>query len=47
MCVRCDVVIKNKPRAPNRLEAIYYFDSIANYTDELRQLQHELRRQIR
>ncbi|KAK9744756.1 Adenylate and Guanylate cyclase catalytic domain [Popillia japonica] len=44
---KCDVVIKNKPRAPNRLEAIYYFDSIANYTDELRQLQHELRRQIR
>ncbi|GJQ80048.1 hypothetical protein Trydic_g19336 [Trypoxylus dichotomus] len=44
---KCDVVIENKRRSPNKSDAIDYFDSIADYTDELRKLQRELRRQIR
>ncbi|XP_025836512.1 uncharacterized protein LOC108736041 [Agrilus planipennis] len=44
---KCDIIIRNERRKPNITEAIDYFDSIASYTDELRNLQKELRHVIR
>nr|XP_022905172.1 uncharacterized protein LOC111417189 isoform X2 [Onthophagus taurus] len=42
-----NIILENKQREANLGEAIEYFDSLADYTDELRKLQNELRHQIR
>ncbi|XP_063917238.1 uncharacterized protein LOC135132949 isoform X2 [Zophobas morio] len=42
-----DIITKNERRLPNSNDSLDYFDSIAQYTDELRKLQRYLRYTIR
>lgn len=44
---RSSIIIQNKKRNASLEDAIYYYDSMASYVDELRKLQRALRNYIR
>lgn len=45
--LRSAIILKNKPNVSDERSAIEYYDSMHNYTDDLRILQKDLRRKIK
>lgn len=44
---RSAIVLKNKPNVADKQNAMEYYDSMHNYTDDLRILQKDLRYKIK